>query len=113
MDDADRALIAALGWRDASNVEGWIWVVNETGDRVIAETYYNFVHEAEAEIARRGLIEQYASAAMELLGVSCYSSTEFVAWANTDEIGLVLTAPPDVRVRAMLAALGVDVQAHR
>ena len=65
---------------------------------------------AEAEIARRGLLGEYAEHVAEELGkkvhgdLMCSSYGDY--WLDTDVLGLLITAPPDVRVRAMLRVLG-------
>jgi hypothetical protein len=84
------------------------------GTVLVVDGVHALVRAAEAEIARRGLLAEYAKA-IEGLQEPCQRGFYFMDGAAGSEhidfgtVGAAITAPPDVRVRAMLQVLGVAV----
>jgi hypothetical protein len=76
------------------------------GTVLVVDGVHALVRLGEAEIARRGLLGCYAVNLCDVMELHIEGGDgNSVPW---DEVGLLLTAPPEVRVRAMLQVLGVS-----
>jgi hypothetical protein len=96
-------LAVALGWSQPGGhawqpPHGWGESIAEEFDYPLFARDPRACAEAEAEIARRGLAANYTAHLWLLLELG-HSTTP-------ESLFLLLTAPLDVRVRAMLAVLG-------
>lgn len=93
--DYAEALGDALGWDALTRMS-------------VSEDLRFVVSEAEAEIAKRGLQDQYAEAVLDLLfpGGGIYLGYDSIDGAPGGKTAFaLLTAPPEQRVRAMLKVL--------
>lgn len=127
MDDQLLDLIGALGWRvsqrdpasgphvtEIYQGEALLERVLSASPRSLRDLAAIWLPYAEAEIARRGLQEQYMESLAAELGGALYADPYGAGlmrdsygdhWLDTEFLWRTFTAPPDARVRAMLAVL--------
>lgn len=109
--ELSESLAVALGWTQPGGhawhaPEGWGETCAEEFEFPEFATDCNACAEAEAEIARRGLTEQYAIVLAEVLELD-YLRRPVPSLIGLDykAIGRAITASPEQRVKAMLKVL--------
>ena len=100
-------LAEALGWDiDSDSTLVTFATAEHAGPPRLSESWPlmdDAVRGAEAEIARRGLSDNYVWAILDVMGVETNIARDELS--STPMLFALITAPPETRVRAMLAVL--------
>ncbi len=106
--EAFRPLADALGWRLMSDSGPVYLATSKESDIVATVGQDDAIRTAEAEIARRGLMDKYTEALRAQFPPLWHNNLhdgECACWLDTDVLEALITAPPEARVRAMLEVL--------
>lgn len=103
MDDLFAPLAEVLEWRRPERRGEVVVFTGPTGDEFALGD--DAIRAAEAEIARRGLLEEYADVLACNIGAYVLPVSHQPPSVDYAALGALITAPPEARVRAMLAVL--------